>query len=265
MRNHSFLWGILLLMDGLFVALTDVTEVKPVLVMKGDSVTLNTGVTDIQRDKEIQWMFGQSIVGRIKDGIITTSVDDEQFRDRLKLDKQTGSLTITNIRTEHDGLYELFFIGSTETSKKFHVTVYGMFEADGTKPISVMQGDPVTLQTRITDIPRDDVIEWTFGPQKTFIVKTDREKGMLLYNEDDIRFTNRLHLNIQTGDLKISNTDPKVSGLYQLKIIKSTYTLEKSFSVTVTGSDRSGAVSGISGASVGLMLWAVAVFLLKEV
>ncbi|XP_067270846.1 uncharacterized protein [Pseudorasbora parva] len=163
MRNHSFLWGILLLMDGLFVALTDVTEVKPVLVMKGDSVTLNTGVTDIQRDKEIQWMFGQSIVGRIKDGIITTSVDDEQFRDRLKLDKQTGSLTITNIRTEHDGLYELFFIGSTETSKKFHVTVYDVVET-----VSVVEGDSVTLHTGVTEIQRDDVIQW-FGEQGALI------------------------------------------------------------------------------------------------
>ncbi len=110
-----------------------------------------------------------------------------------------------------------------------------MFSFDGVKKISVRDGDPVILQTRITDVTIDDVIEWTFGPQHTSAVKTDREHGRIIYNEHDVRFRDRLHLNIQTGDLTISNTKPEVFGLYQIKIIKSTYTIQKSFSVTVSG------------------------------
>ncbi len=47
---------------------------------------------------------------------------DERFRDRLKLDHQTGSLIITNTRTEHTGLYKLQI---NSVSKSFSLTVYG--------------------------------------------------------------------------------------------------------------------------------------------
>ncbi len=88
-----------------------VDEVKTVSVTEGDSVTLRTDPTYIQRVDEIRWRFGQQKspvaeinrtagIFKIYDG------PDERFRDRLQLDHQTGSLTIKNIRTEHTGLYE---------------------------------------------------------------------------------------------------------------------------------------------------------------
>ncbi|KTF94030.1 hypothetical protein cypCar_00034802 [Cyprinus carpio] len=49
---------------------------------------------------------------------------DGRFRDRLKLDNQTGSLTITDITTEHAGLYELDISGAKKTLKTFNVSVY---------------------------------------------------------------------------------------------------------------------------------------------
>ncbi|XP_016112937.1 SLAM family member 9-like [Sinocyclocheilus grahami] len=47
-----------------------------------------------------------------------------RFRDRLKLDNQTGSLTITNITTEHTGHYKLEITGGKLSSKAFRVSVY---------------------------------------------------------------------------------------------------------------------------------------------
>ncbi|KAL1252077.1 hypothetical protein QQF64_019873, partial [Cirrhinus molitorella] len=96
-----------------------------VSVMEGDSVILNSDLTEVHADL-IQWEFLNSLIGHInvKAGHITLfDYDDGRFRDRLILDKQTGSLTITNITTEHSGLYELKIYG-VDKSKKFSLSVY---------------------------------------------------------------------------------------------------------------------------------------------
>ncbi|KAK9968929.1 hypothetical protein ABG768_027146, partial [Culter alburnus] len=85
----------------------------PVTVWEGDSVTLNSDLTEMKDDDVIQWRFWieNTLIAEINvtaDRItVYDDVLDGRFRDRLKLDKQTGSLTITNITTEHDGEYKL--------------------------------------------------------------------------------------------------------------------------------------------------------------
>jgi len=97
--------------------------VQSVSVMEGDSVTLNPELTDIQRDEEILWMFNNSRIAKIKKN--PTYDNDERFKDRLKLD-QTGSLTISDIRTTNSGLYKLnTIIENKEFIKEFRVTVNG--------------------------------------------------------------------------------------------------------------------------------------------
>ncbi|CAM4660161.1 unnamed protein product [Leuciscus chuanchicus] len=59
-----------------------------------------------------------------KKQIFYTYDGTERFRDRLKLDDQTGSLTITNTTTEHTGVYKLEIKGVKITSKTFSVSVY---------------------------------------------------------------------------------------------------------------------------------------------
>ncbi|XP_052394833.1 SLAM family member 9 isoform X2 [Carassius gibelio] len=100
-----------------------------VSVMEGDSVTLHTGLTEIREDEDILWKFGanKSQIAKIKKKkqiFFTYNDTDERFRDRLKLDDQTGSLTITNISTEHSGDYELEISGAKKSSKTFSVSVY---------------------------------------------------------------------------------------------------------------------------------------------
>ncbi|XP_059424843.1 SLAM family member 9-like [Carassius carassius] len=95
---------------------------KLVSVMEGDSVTLNTDLTQIHQNEEIWWRFGadKSLIAKITR---EKEVHDKRFRDRLKLDHQTGSLTITNITTQHAGLYELKIRGRQST-KSFNVSVF---------------------------------------------------------------------------------------------------------------------------------------------
>ncbi|XP_048038436.1 SLAM family member 5-like [Megalobrama amblycephala] len=100
--------------------------------MEGDSVTLYTDLTEIHEDDDILWRFGaeNSLIAEISRaaGIfsIYDDVPDGRFRDRLKLDDQTGSLTITNITTEHAGVYKLQISGLKLTSKTFSVSVYAL-------------------------------------------------------------------------------------------------------------------------------------------
>ncbi|XP_067255031.1 CD48 antigen-like [Chanodichthys erythropterus] len=107
----------------------ETTEIQPVSVMEGDSVTLHTSVTKIREDDDILWKFGaeNSLIAKISnDNHIFSTSDgpDERFRDRLKLDNRTGSLTITNITTEHAGVYQLELNGAKLTTKTFSVSVY---------------------------------------------------------------------------------------------------------------------------------------------
>lgn len=61
-----------------------------------------------------------SVFSTYEDGL------DERFRDILQLDHQTGSLTITNISTEHTGLSKLsVMLSDKESTKRFSVAVHG--------------------------------------------------------------------------------------------------------------------------------------------
>uniref|UniRef100_A0A9J8B160 Ig-like domain-containing protein n=1 Tax=Cyprinus carpio carpio TaxID=630221 RepID=A0A9J8B160_CYPCA len=105
----------------------DTNAVKSVSVTEGDSVSLNTDVTELQRDDQILWMFGprDTRIAEIYKQIISVYDKKEKFRDRLSVDSQTGSLTIKNIRNEHSGLYKLQIFSQRGTSyKRFNVTVY---------------------------------------------------------------------------------------------------------------------------------------------
>ncbi|KAL0161528.1 hypothetical protein M9458_045253, partial [Cirrhinus mrigala] len=95
--------------------------------MEGDSVTLQTN-TEIQTDDVITWTFGhtETRIAKVDKWIkrfSTYDVLDGRFRDRLKLDHQTGSLTITNTRTTDSGLYQVIINGTTDTIYRFNVIV----------------------------------------------------------------------------------------------------------------------------------------------
>ncbi|XP_051550708.1 natural killer cell receptor 2B4-like [Myxocyprinus asiaticus] len=105
----------------------DTDGLKSVSVMEGDSVTLHTNLTVIQRDDLIVWMFGpqETRIAEIYKQIIDMFDSNETFGDKLQLDYQTGSLIIRNITIKHSGLYKLLIISNRGTSyKRFSVTVY---------------------------------------------------------------------------------------------------------------------------------------------
>uniref|UniRef100_A0A671R1A5 Immunoglobulin domain-containing protein n=1 Tax=Sinocyclocheilus anshuiensis TaxID=1608454 RepID=A0A671R1A5_9TELE len=102
---------------------------ESVSVMEGDSVTLHTDLTKIHKHDDILWYFGPKmdlfLIAKI---YREKQIVDGRFRDRLKLDHQTGSLTITNITTQHTGLYEVKIGGARRSTKTFSVSVYGVID-----------------------------------------------------------------------------------------------------------------------------------------
>lgn len=100
--------------------------------MVGDSVTLHTYITAVQRGDVIEWRFGTQetlLVKMNKDSNGMTLYNDAlngRFRDGLQVDDQTGCLTVTNSGTEHSGLYELKISNRRRSiQRRFIVTVGG--------------------------------------------------------------------------------------------------------------------------------------------
>ncbi|XP_067237005.1 hepatic and glial cell adhesion molecule-like [Chanodichthys erythropterus] len=109
---------VVLLESGVFVA----DAVKSESVTEGESVSLNSSFTQIHRDEEIEWKFGDILIAKVKNNkSVFYEIDDESFRDRLKLDHQTGSLTIINSRTTDSGLYT---VSRDTTTNTINLTVY---------------------------------------------------------------------------------------------------------------------------------------------
>ncbi|KAI2644427.1 Junctional adhesion molecule-like [Labeo rohita] len=208
--------------------------VKKLSAKEGDSVTLHTH-TEIQNDDLILWMFGNTVIAKIDKAAQRFSISDYpdgRFRDRLKLNNQTGSLTITNTKTTDSGLYELK-ISSSRRSINRRVTVTVTVVTDAVKTVSVEEGDSVTLHTD-TEIQSNDLIQWMFG--NTVIAKIDKAaQPFHTYDGPDGRFRDRLKLDHQTGSLTITNTRTTDSGLYDLRISSSNRrNINRRFTVTVT-------------------------------
>ncbi|XP_073721483.1 uncharacterized protein [Misgurnus anguillicaudatus] len=123
----------------------------------------------------------------------------------------------------------IFFIFSLFTN--------GVF-GDEVKSASVLEGDSVTLHTDITEIHRDDLIEWTFG--STPIASINREANAIRTKSD------RLQINNQTGDLTIRNTRPEDSGMYEVDITGMRTSFKKLFNVSCVSDSSSDGVKSVS-------------------
>ncbi|KAL0153212.1 hypothetical protein M9458_051481 [Cirrhinus mrigala] len=78
---------------------------------------------------------------------LSDDVLDGRFRDRLKLDNQTGSLTIKNSTMKHAGRYEL---RSNNVSETFFLSVYVVNVSDVT--LSWYKGNSLLSSINVSDL-----------------------------------------------------------------------------------------------------------------
>ncbi|KAI4874505.1 hypothetical protein NFI96_008325, partial [Prochilodus magdalenae] len=109
--------------------------------LEGNTVTIHTGGTGVQSDAQILWFYiSEDVDIKIVDneiikGEITTDYDKDRFRDRLQLDRTSGSLTIRNTSRKDSGVYKLHIITGHRSVWSFSVDVY----APVSKPIIINQ------------------------------------------------------------------------------------------------------------------------------
>ncbi|XP_016111436.1 uncharacterized protein [Sinocyclocheilus grahami] len=194
--------------------------------MEGDPVILQTDVPQLTGDELIVWRFGDEgkLIAKADIEAKSSSLydTDERFRDRLQLNDQTVSLTITNTRTTDSGLYTAKISSNKQTLyKRFIVTV-------SVKEVPAKVGESVTLDPGLETL-RSDLILWTFGAKNCLVIKA--ESGTTSISD---RFRDRLELNHQTGSLTITNTTDTDFGLFQLQIINRDRTRYRRFNLTDT-------------------------------
>ncbi|XP_056304247.1 carcinoembryonic antigen-related cell adhesion molecule 1 [Danio aesculapii] len=207
MMQHSLLLWIVLLVGGVFG-----DEYVPVSVMEGDSVTLISNITKLQKNEGLNWYINDAtIIAKIDEDTQRSSVEEkeENLKSRLELNESTGSLTIINISKNDSRDYKLQTTGKIKGNPKiFKVIVNGVpiVEKNGVKSVSVMKGDSVTLHTGVT---QKDGVMWTF------------QNSDLTHN--------------QTGDLTITNIGNRQSGNYDLEINTSRLSLRRTYLVVLIG------------------------------
>ncbi|XP_056304454.1 uncharacterized protein LOC130216584 [Danio aesculapii] len=220
-------------------------DVKSHTVKAGDSLTLNTNITK-QQTEPVLWYFNDTRIALINgDSNKSCLYDGEggRFRDRLEVNYESGSLTITNITAEHTGRYEARIIRSEstgtsqnlnrkpkcdgtkviqkeinvgETLRTLFVSVSGVFNNASETFLKV--GGSVSLNTDVIKQPQVPVL-WYFNDTLIALINGDPNKSCLYDGAGGI-FKDRLEVDYETGSLNITNLTAEHTGRYEAEIIR---------------------------------------------
>ncbi|XP_060773193.1 signaling lymphocytic activation molecule-like isoform X2 [Neoarius graeffei] len=130
--GKTILWTLLFLFCCLLCAAGD--ETVTLQEVEGTTITLHTGITGIQSDAQILWLYGpekaeeKTLISQVFKGETVTEIS-ERFKERLQLDRISGALTIRNISRNLSGVYLLHVLTGRLSSRTFSVSVYAPVSA----------------------------------------------------------------------------------------------------------------------------------------
>lgn len=240
MKDDSFIFWILLLVNGVSDANQNAVNLT---LMVGDSVTLNSGLSEISKEDTMRWFFKKEGQNEERIAEITGEkirLDDLNgiFKDKLELEKKNAFLTITSISSKNTGEYKLK--KSENIIISFIVNV-----KDGVKKETVKEGNPVNLRTGLIEIKGYDLVLWKTKDVTVAEINKNKNKFLTL-DKGDTRYGGRLDFNQQSGNLIIRDSRTTDSGDYDLQMNSSTYSLQRTIRVTVNNSGvATGAATGI--------------------
>lgn len=131
---------------------------------EGTAITLDIRGNGHQREDQKLWTFGSDSPNiRIASWSGKELKTDyaEQFRDRLQLDNQTGSLTITDLTVTDSGVYQFQTFGSKILSLNFLLTVYSSVSSPSIK-VNSSNSSWLTVECSVQN-SRDVILSWYRG------------------------------------------------------------------------------------------------------
>ncbi|XP_073793322.1 uncharacterized protein isoform X2 [Danio rerio] len=184
---------------------------ETVTFIQGRTAVLKTSA-EIHNHDQIEWRFNYKRfpIAEIKDEQISTSDGpDGIFKDRLELDKKTGSLTIKNISQEHAGFYQLNIMNS-----RLALRVKTFIVSVDAEKVTIVERRAAVLKN-CPEIQTDDQIEWWFNESLIAEIKAGE---ISTSDGPDGVFKDALELDKKTGSLTIKNIRYEHAGGYCLKI-----------------------------------------------
>ncbi|XP_066518166.1 CD48 antigen-like [Hoplias malabaricus] len=139
-KRNTFIFFIIFITGLLSTAGEEVVKLQE---LERNTVIIHTGLTAVQSDAHILWFYGPEkadmkiVNSLVIKGETITEYNTERFRDRLQLNRNSGSLTIRNISREDSGVYKLHIISGRISDWSFRVIVY----APVLKPVVTNQSE----------------------------------------------------------------------------------------------------------------------------
>ncbi|XP_046899908.1 CD48 antigen-like [Hypomesus transpacificus] len=141
-------------------------QLTQLLVQKGKTVTLETLVAGLQPDDGL--IYNESRLLQLNQGKLQSTTLDKRFKDRLHLDRKSGSLTLRNISLHDAGVYKLRTIrGQKVAYQTFTLSIYDTVSGPAITRSSLRLSANVSCTVEcFVKNGRDVTLTWYKGEEK---------------------------------------------------------------------------------------------------